>query len=391
VSASPGTPLPVWDDPPRRSRWSSLTRITFELVLLFAVAVLAKHILAATMSGSYPNPLWLPVIVLSLQYGMAAGLGAALAAAVVQYSDGLPPALMSEDMYGYIGRVAAEPVGWTCVALLIGHIRSRQIANVAELEAELAERNRQCAAVADLCADLRDRAEMLERQIAANAQASSVDVAVAITELNLATWDDFSQRLTRFVVLMTGAADFAVYLLRDNELKAALRPNDEYRNAADTEVPPDHPLFTAIVNARRVLSAARPADAALLGNRWTLAGPLLDGHDCDRAIGMFAIAGAALDDLPDDIERRFSLTATEIARLVGRIVLIDDWHAATSPDQSNGHKPPGPAPRAGGPDDAPASEANGQRGEPLVRAPDTRPEPGSSAHAALASEASGLQ
>jgi luciferase family oxidoreductase group 1 len=36
-----------------------------------------------------------------------------------------------------------------------------------------------------------------------------------------------------------------------------------------------------------------------------------------------------------------------------------------------------------------ASEASGQRGNPIVRAPDTRPEPGSSARAALASEASG--
>jgi DNA-binding GntR family transcriptional regulator len=37
-----------------------------------------------------------------------------------------------------------------------------------------------------------------------------------------------------------------------------------------------------------------------------------------------------------------------------------------------------------------ASEASGQRGHSKMRAPDTRPEPGSSARAALASEASGL-
>src|SRR5262245_985060 len=40
-------------------------------------------------------------------------------------------------------------------------------------------------------------------------------------------------------------------------------------------------------------------------------------------------------------------------------------------------------------DAALASEASGQRGNSMVRAPDTRPEPGSSARAALASEASG--
>ena len=332
--------------PVRRSRWSSTLRIAFELALLFGIAVLAKQILVSVANGSYPNPLWLPVIVLSLQHGLAAGLAAAVIAAGLQYWDGLPPALMSEDMYGYIGRVAAEPVGWTCVALLIGHIRSRQIANTAELEAELAERNRHCAAVADLCIDLRGRTEMLERHIAANSHASNIDVAEAITELNHATWDNFAERLTRFVILMTGAADFSVYLLRDDVLKATFQPKDEHRLAADVAVPSDDPVFAAIVNERRFLSAASPADGVLLGNRWILAGPLLDGNAPDRVIGMFAIAGAALEDHPEDIERRFSLTCSEISRLVGRIVLIDSWHAAASPSQSNGHKLPDPAPRA---------------------------------------------
>src|SRR5262245_3173257 len=47
------------------------------------------------------------------------------------------------------------------------------------------------------------------------------------------------------------------------------------------------------------------------------------------------------------------------------------------------------AQREGSPAAALASEASGQRGNSIVRPPDTRPEPGSSARAALASEASG--
>src|SRR5262245_15290810 len=108
--------------------------MAFEFALLFGIAIVAKQVLAAAAQGSYPNPLWLPVIVLSLQHGLAAGLAAAIIAVGVQYVNGLPPALMTEDMYGYIGRLAAEPIGWTCVALLIGYIRSRQIAQTRELE-----------------------------------------------------------------------------------------------------------------------------------------------------------------------------------------------------------------------------------------------------------------
>src|SRR5262249_33667639 len=149
---------------------------------------------------------------------------------------------------GYIGRIAAEPVGWTCVALLIGHIRSRQIAQTRELETELIERTEHGRAVADLCAELRGRTEMLERQIAANARASSIDVAEAVSELHHATFDDFAPRLTRFIVLMTGAAEFAIYVLQDGALKIAFQPSDEHRLAGEPVIPADDPLFAAIVD-----------------------------------------------------------------------------------------------------------------------------------------------
>jgi GAF domain len=320
----------------RRSRWSSMLRIGFEFALLFGVAVAARQIVAATGTGSYPNPLWLPVIVLSLQHGMGAGLGAAVVAAGLQYWGGLPPPLMSEDMYAYIGRVAAEPVGWTCVALLIGHIRSRQIANHAELEAELAERNSHSAAVADLCVDLRARTEMLERYIAANAPSSNIDVAEVVTGLAHASWENFAERLTRYVRLMTGVAEFSVHLRRGNALAAAFQPDDEHHVVA--HVAPDDPLYTAIVEERRTLSATRPADRALLGDRGILAGPLIDPNASDRVIGMLAIGGPSVAATPEDIERRFTFTAAEVARLADRIGLFERWRSAAAPVRSNGHR-----------------------------------------------------
>ncbi len=90
------------------------------------------------------------------------------------------------------------------------------------------------------------------------------------------------------------------------------------------------------MNERRILSAARPADAALLGHRGVMAGPLVDGHAPARVIGMLAIGGASLDDYPDDIERRFSVAAAELSRLAGRIGLLDQWRAAAAIGQAAG-------------------------------------------------------
>jgi hypothetical protein len=337
VSSEIVPPVGADPAPPRRSPWSARLRLVTEFALLFALALLLKHVLLAVASGPYPNPFWLPVLVLSLQHGMAAGLAAAVLAAALQLLDGPPPALLTEDLYSYVGRIAAEPIGWTCVALLIGHTRSRQLDHLKELEAELADQSQQAAVVADLCEDLRARTETLERHIAANAYASNVDVAEAITELHDSTWDNFADRLARFVSLMTGAAEFSILMLRDGALEPVFHPADDHRQAADAVVLSDDPLFAAIVNERRTLSVAHAADKVLLGNRGVMAGPLVDQQAPDRVLGMFAIAGAALDDHPEDIERRFSLTASEVSRLVGRIVLMQNWQAAAAPGQSNGH------------------------------------------------------
>jgi hypothetical protein len=337
VSSEIVPPVGADPAPPRRSPWSARLRLVTEFALLFALALLLKHVLLAVASGPYPNPFWLPVLVLSLQHGMAAGLAAAVLAAALQLLDGPPPALLTEDLYSYVGRIAAEPIGWTCVALLIGHTRSRQLDHLKELESELADQSQQAAVVAELCEDLRARTETLERHIAANAYASNVDVAEAITELHDATWDNFADRLARFVSLMTGAAEFSILMLRDGALEPVFHPADDHRQAADAVVLSNDPLFAAIVNERRTLSVAHAADKALLGNRGVMAGPLVDQQAPDRVLGMFAIAGAALDDHPEDIERRFSLTASEVSRLVGRIVLMQNWQAAAAPGQSNGH------------------------------------------------------
>src|SRR5260370_36823658 len=116
-------------------------------------------------------------------------------------------------MYPYTGRMPAEPIGWTCLALLIGHMRSRQIASTKGLGAQLSERSAHAAAVAELCVGLRHRIETLERHVAANAHASNADVVEALSALQRAGWDDFVQSLTSFVTLMTGSSEFTIHLL----------------------------------------------------------------------------------------------------------------------------------------------------------------------------------
>lgn len=315
--------------PGQRSAWRSFLRVALEFVLLFGAAIALDRVILVDANGPYPNPLWLPVVLLSLEHGLSAAVAAALAGCALYAWFDLPPTLVTEDVYAYLGRVAAEPVGWTCAALLIGHLRSRQIDQVTELQAELAETSKHSAAVAELCANLKSRTEMLERHIAANANTSAIDIAESITGLHDASFDNFAERLTRFIVLIIGTSEFSIYMLRGRTLRLAFQPPDETRHASDLIVEPNDALFAAIVDQRRILAVTRPEDRKLLGNRGVLMGPLLENSASNRVIGMLGIGGADLIDFPDDIERRFRLTCAEISRLLSRVILIDSWQTPT--------------------------------------------------------------
>ena len=319
--------------PTRRSWWAAMLRLALEYAFWFGTALLLKAVLSAWVSVPYPNPLWIPVVMLALHHGLLAGLTAALLAAALQFAPGFPPPLLAEDLYAYVGRVAFEPVAWTAVALVIGQVRSREIRNAVVLRARLAERTLHADGVTELSMHLRQRVETLERQIAANADASIADLAEAIISLEHAGWENFAACLRRFILLMTDAAEFTVYLLGDGGLYPAFVAEDE--RSADGVIERKTPLFTAIVDERRVLSCTSPQGAALLGSVGILAGPLIDKEASNRVSGMLVVSGRSADDLPEDIERRFALACSELSRLVGRIRLMNTWHDAT-----NGHLRP---------------------------------------------------
>lgn len=300
-----------WRNEPS-SAWRSSLRIAVEFLVLFAGALFVEHFLPEGIRGSYPNPLWIPVVLLSLQHGTLSGLAAAIVASGILFSQSLPTAILSEDFYDYMSRVGAEPISWITVALLIGHVRDRQIREKSELLAELAERDIHCQAVAYLCDDLRNRAATLERHIAANGTESHADIAEAISGLYDSNPTNFAERLGRFIPLMTGTSEYAVYLLQDDALRIAL--HQEHANAFDPIIKAGEPLFEAVVNGQKILLSARAIDRDLLKHRDSIIGPLVDRSAPYRVIGILWVEGSRLVEPPPDIERVFALTCSEISR-----------------------------------------------------------------------------
>ena len=106
-----------------------------QLVGFFAAALAIDYTLLEgdRFAGIQPHPFWIPVLLLSLQFGTSAGLLAVLTASACLLVGNLPEQMLSEDRFSYLLHLSAQPLLWLAAALVIGEMRSRQLRRVQEI------------------------------------------------------------------------------------------------------------------------------------------------------------------------------------------------------------------------------------------------------------------
>lgn len=130
-----------------------------------------------------PHPFWLPVLLVSLQYGTVGGLLTAAVAIALTVGAGFPEQNPAQTYFAYLIKIWLEPILWISAAVLIGQFRMRQIARKQQLALHVAELAGQRSAIADYARNLRAHCTALERQIAARKEP---DVLLALQALDTA-------------------------------------------------------------------------------------------------------------------------------------------------------------------------------------------------------------
>ena len=138
---------PPWPEcPPTLSVWSRHWRDGHASWALELVIVLSMMLLigAATPIGAHlgsisPHPLWIPVRLLSSQYGTTAGVAAAVASMVVYWLAGAPPQAGGDEW--------REPMLWPVAAIVLGGIRAQHARKTESLRSRLAETDAQLRSI----------------------------------------------------------------------------------------------------------------------------------------------------------------------------------------------------------------------------------------------------
>lgn len=246
---------------------SALAEIVILFALIYGLDYVTPNVSVLDLS---PHPFWIPVLLVSLQYGTVSGLVAAAVAIALSLFAGLPEQDIGENLFAYFLRVLGQPILWIGVSLLVGQLRMRQLAVKQELRHANAMLTRQRDDLSRHSLDLRARVERLEQELARRYAATPHHGVAALVEAMAA--GGMAKPLERQSVLERACAALfpdavvAAYALEDNALVECAAVGRKINSGPRSRILRDDPIYRAVVtNGRGISVLDRDGEAALSG------------------------------------------------------------------------------------------------------------------------------
>lgn len=290
------------------NRWAAYFELFLAIAILFGLDVVFAPIDGFDLVN--PNPYWIPVLLLSVQYGVFEGLTAAVLCTFVSLLSGVDPdffaVLMEQGPGAALDRAsgasfdtftnedylvawayAAQPLLWVISALFLGLLRERLRQRNRELAIDLGQTSHREKVLSEAYNQLLQTKEQLEVRVAGQLRTvfTLYQAAKAIEKLGPGEVLIGIADLVRAVMQPT---KFSLYLLNGNVLEAVTNDgwddDDKFARVFDS----GSPVFQEVVGRQRFLSAVNSDEQRLLAGEGILAGPLTS-VDSGEVVGMLKI------------------------------------------------------------------------------------------------------
>ena len=284
-----------------------------EILVLMVVPGLLDYFWTGfpSLAETQPHFFWLPVLLLSLQYGTVSGLLAAGVAITIPALLGGPDQEVGENHFNYLLRIWAQPVLWLMAALVLGQFRMRQIEQKQDLARQVAELSNQRTAISDYATNLRTRCETLEREIAGRREPSTRALLGMLARLNCGGADAAAAFAGTFQ-LAFGPCAVSVYKRESDQLRlVATHGVNEGRREV---IPLQDPIARFVAGDGRALSVLHPGEEALFAGDGLAAVPVI-GHD-GSSIGILKLDSVSAKELDEGALTCLSAIAAQIAPLI---------------------------------------------------------------------------
>jgi polysaccharide biosynthesis protein PelD len=234
-----------------------------------------------------PSPFWLPVLLLSLQYGTVAGLLAAAVATAAYVFNGVAEQAVGENFFSFLLRIWALPILWIGVALVLGQFRLRQIAEKQVLRQDLAKRTAEAERLTGYANDLAARCRRLERELTTRTAAPVKPVLDALAKFADPA-GSLSAALDSVTTTLWPGAQISVSAVTPSGCEVLATSGWPPAASWATEIAATHPLYRAMAAERRPVSILYRGDEVVLSGHGMAAQPILS-PDGSRVLGMFKI------------------------------------------------------------------------------------------------------
>lgn len=307
MAGPPAEGLPVL--PP----WTALVEIAVLFGLIYGLDYLTPNLAILDLS---PHPFWIPVLLVSLQYGTVSGfIAAAVAIALTQFA-GVPEQDIGENLFTYFLRVWGQPILWIGVALLVGQFRMRQLAAKLELRHHNEVLLRQRDDLARHSAELRGRVERLEQELVTRQVSSPHRAAAALIGVigagGLSDDNDCQRILEEACKPVFPDATIVIYRLQDKMLVECAVVGRKPDTGPRIRIEPNDPIYRAVIERGRRLSVLDHAGELALAGAGLVAIPIAS-DTLPVAFGMLVVEKADPDLLKVEGIKALELLAHAVA------------------------------------------------------------------------------
>jgi len=287
-----------------------------ELILFFTIALALDYVLfdGTRYREISLHPFWLPVLLLSVQYGTSAGLVAAATASSVLLIGNMPPQSLFQDLYAYMYEVSLNPLMWFAGAVLVGELRMRHVRERDALRNALAKAKQQNEVTTQAYQTLRDANTKLMVQIAG--QSKTVNMTLpAIHLINKMELDEIIEGCIEAVRCIINPEKFSLFLLDHNQFKIEINYGWSRKDEYSHFFLQNSGLFQKIVGEHRFLCITDALDERILNGEGMLAGPLYNSAT-GEVFGMLKIESLSFLDLELSAVETFNI----LCEMIGTIM-----------------------------------------------------------------------
>jgi len=258
-----------------------------------------------SLNESQPHFYWLPVLLLTLQYGSGSGLLAAGMAIVFSSVLGWPEQEIGENHFSYLLRIWLQPVLWIATSVILGQLRLRQIERKQALGRSVARLTQQRAELAEHTHRLRERCDRLERAIATRHEGDASALMAALGKTQSGDEAEAAEALHDVIAIAFGDSRLSVLTLRDGCLHTTFRHPRGSEHRAEP-ILPESAFVRAVVRDGQSLSVLHAAGESDLEGRGLAAVPIARGT---QVVGAVLLEGCHPELLDASVTDRLATIA----------------------------------------------------------------------------------